>query len=359
MNTDQQHPAGFDLPVQVILIIDDDHDNLDIVSEYLEACHYSILVAEDGESGLKRAEYARPDLILLDIMMPGIDGYETCRRLKEMERTREIPVIFMTALADTEHMVRGFEAGAVDYVTRPVQREELVARVGVHLRMRELTTRLREANESLEQRIQERTAELRDNNEKLALELAERKRAEEALSESEAKYRRIVDTAAEGIWMLGPDTMTTFVNARMAEILGYAGAEMIGRPVTDFMFEEDAHDHLVKMENRRRGLSENYERRFRRKDGEAIWTLASARPVLDDDHDLQGTFAMITDITERKRSEEEIGKLNAELEQRVKERTAELERKNMELERINKLFVGRELRMVELKDKIRKLEKHD
>jgi PAS domain S-box-containing protein len=87
----------------------------------------------------------------------------------------------------------------------------------------------------------------------------------DALRESEAKYRRIIDTASEGIWLLGPDLMTTFVNARMAEMLGYSPDEIIGRPSTDFMFAEDVPDHLKRMENRRKGLSERYERRFRRR----------------------------------------------------------------------------------------------
>ena len=130
--------------------------------------------------------------------------------------------------------------------------------------------------------------------------------AEEALIASEAKYRRIVDTATEGIWVVGPDTMTTFVNSRMAEMLGYQAGEMIGQPLTAFMFEEDAPDHLKKTEARRKGVSENYERRFRRKDGQTVWTIASATPVFDDEHRFKGAFAMFTDITERKRAEESV-----------------------------------------------------
>ncbi|MDD5058296.1 MAG: MASE3 domain-containing protein [Sideroxydans sp.] len=126
------------------------------------------------------------------------------------------------------------------------------------------------------------------------------------LQESETKYRRIVETTAEGIWSIGPDDMTTFVNARMADILGYSAGEMDGRPMTDFMFGEDAPDHLKKLANRRRGVSECYERRFRRKDGQPIWMLASATPVLDEKNVYQGSFAMFADITARKQMEESL-----------------------------------------------------
>lgn len=135
--------------------------------------------------------------------------------------------------------------------------------------------------------------------------ITKRSRAKQALRESEERYRRIVDTANEGIWMLGPDTKTTFVNARMAEMLGYQQEEMVGRPVTSFMFEEDAADHLRKMDNRRQEVSENYERRFRRKDGSEVWTLASATPIFDERHRFNGSFAMFSDITERRMGEEQ------------------------------------------------------
>jgi PAS domain S-box-containing protein len=123
------------------------------------------------------------------------------------------------------------------------------------------------------------------------------------LQESEERYRRIVDTATEGIWLIGPDTTTSFVNTRMAEMLGCSGEEMIGRPFADFMFEEDVPDHLQKMDNRRKGISETYERRFRRKDGQTVWTHASATPIFDAGHHFNGSFGMFTDITERKRVE--------------------------------------------------------
>lgn len=136
-----------------ILIVDDNPINLRILADYLEAFEYRVLVARDGRSGIEKAQYAQPDIILLDVMMPDIDGFETCRFLKADETTRAIPVIFMTALSETESKVEGFEAGAVDYVTKPLQQREVLARIRTHLQLRELT-------ENLEQLVKQRTNEL-------------------------------------------------------------------------------------------------------------------------------------------------------------------------------------------------------
>jgi PAS domain S-box-containing protein len=123
------------------------------------------------------------------------------------------------------------------------------------------------------------------------------------LRESEAKYRRIVDTANEGIWMISQDGITITINTRMADMLGYNEKEIIGKPYTDFMFNEDIDDHQFKMMSRRNGIPGNYERRFKRKDGVTLWTQVSAAPIFNEEQKFIGSFAMFTDTTERKRNE--------------------------------------------------------
>ena len=119
-----------------ILIVDDEPMNVDLLEQELSAAGYRTRAAASGEEGIEIASKEQPDLILLDVMMGGIDGYEACRRLKAGELTRALPVIFLTALTDTFDKVRAFRAGAVDYVTKPFETEELLARVGTHIALR-------------------------------------------------------------------------------------------------------------------------------------------------------------------------------------------------------------------------------
>lgn len=136
-----------------ILLVDDTPTNLEILVKVFDKEGYEVFVATDGQSALEQVPSTRPDLILLDVMMPGLDGFETCQRLKANPATADIPVIFMTALAETNDKVKGFQTGAIDYVTKPIQHEEVLARVKTHLNLRSL-------QQHLEQRVTERTAEL-------------------------------------------------------------------------------------------------------------------------------------------------------------------------------------------------------
>ena len=129
---------------ETILIVDDTPANLGVLVETLGDAGYQLMVAEDGEEALAQTEQTEPDLILLDVMMPGIDGFETCRRLKARAKTRDVPVLFMTALSETADKVRAFAAGGVDYITKPIEHEEAMARVQTHLALRRLRRELQE-----------------------------------------------------------------------------------------------------------------------------------------------------------------------------------------------------------------------
>jgi diguanylate cyclase (GGDEF)-like protein len=128
----------------VILVVDDNPTNLSVLSQALKAAGHKVRVAVDGESAIEQLEENLPDLILLDLQMPGIDGFETCARLKANLATQDIPIIFITASADIENKVRGLSVGAVDYITKPFQHEEVLARVRVHLTLRFLTRKVQE-----------------------------------------------------------------------------------------------------------------------------------------------------------------------------------------------------------------------
>lgn len=133
-----------------LLLVDDIPTNLKMLFNYLKSLGFKVRIANNGEKALEQIERTTPDLILLDVMMPNMDGFEVCRRLKANVQTRDIPVIFMTAKTETVDKVKGFEVGAVDYVTKPIQQEEVLARINAHLTIRNLQKSLQQKNADLE-----------------------------------------------------------------------------------------------------------------------------------------------------------------------------------------------------------------
>ncbi len=168
-----------------IMIVDDDHENLKMLSLCFKGFGYRLLVAQDGKSAIKKVRLARPNIILMDVVMPGIDGFETCKRLKKNELTKDIPVIFMTSLNDTDSILKGFEVGAIDYVSKPFNFEEIKIRVSNHLKLQEQANIIFEKAQEFEGYNEELIAlneELETGNEELFREIEERKKAESSLA---------------------------------------------------------------------------------------------------------------------------------------------------------------------------------
>jgi len=169
----------------LVLLVDDDPGSLKLLSGALADQPFTVAVAIHGEMALRQIGRAPPDLILLDAQMPGIDGFEVCRRLQADPATREIPIVFMTSLAEPESRVRGLELGAVDYITKPFIREELLARVRTQLAIRagvkalaEKNAEIARARDSLEIEVARRTEELRATNQRLEREIEQSQAAE-------------------------------------------------------------------------------------------------------------------------------------------------------------------------------------
>ncbi len=254
-----------------VLMVEDSQTDAFLLKYELEAGGYDLTLErvetwEAMKAAMERAEW---DLVIADYDLPQFTGMAALRLLKE--KGPDLPFIVVSGRIGEETAVMMMRAGAHDYVMK----NNLVRLVpAVERELREAKAR------------------------------RERRRTEKALEETEAMYRRIVETANEGIWVINDKSQTTFVNRRMAEFLGFTVAEMLGQPATAFMFEKDLAGHRERMESRRVGQESHYEQKFRRKDGGGCWLYVSATPLRDAEDRFAGSFGMLTDITERKQAED-------------------------------------------------------
>jgi DNA-binding response OmpR family regulator len=206
-----------------VMVVDDNQLSLNLLTEILGFDGYRVRPYSSGHVALKSVAERIPDMILLDVRMPDIDGYEVCRRLKSDERSREIPVIFISALGEITEKVEGFKVGGVDYITKPFGVEEVLAGVRTHLTLRNMRKELEAQNEQLQQ------------------EVTEREQAEGALRESEAKYRVLIDNLPSIVYRGYADWSVDFMDRKVELIIGYPADEFNSSDVKSSESEHDLH----------------------------------------------------------------------------------------------------------------------
>ncbi len=296
MNIDQKK--------NTVLIVDDTVEDLRMLSRML-AC-YTVLQATDGELALSILGKTIPDIILLDIRMPGINGFELCRQIKLREELREIPVIFLSAVTDTEEKVKAFRCGGIDYITKPYHFEEVKARLETHLEI--VRYRLEAKNKNLE--LERVLSNLKE-------EARERKRVVEELSKSEERYRTLVESSHAFFWEFDLSAWRfTYVGKHAYDLLGYPIDDWYKENFwTEHIHEEDRKDSIeFCMEQTRLSKDHSFEYRMIAADGSILWIYDSVRVINIDDNGQKMLRGIMIDITDQKYAENRIHKLSSAVE---------------------------------------------
>ena len=280
----EQHTKG------EVLIVEDTPASLKLLSDLLTEAGYYVRQAPNGELALWTAQSRPPELILLDIRMPGIDGFEVCRRLKESPELRQVPVIFLSAQHDTDDKVRGFALGAVDFIAKPFQAEEILARTDAHVRLSRAQHALAVERALLEQRVAERTEEL-------AKEVEQRRANEEFLRLAS----QVFEATQDAIVVTDREAKIVATNPAFTQISGYEAAEVVGRNVLMLHAgEEDAAAFDQMLQSVLKTGLWSGEILARRKNGDTYPGLLSASVVRDAAGAVMNHVAVFMDITERK-----------------------------------------------------------
>ena len=261
-----------------ILIVEDEIPNLHLLSQFLAQEGYKVRQAERPQMAIDSALAKPPALILLDVRMPEMDGFEVCMRLKQDERTRGIPIIFIDELQDQQNKVRGFEAGGVDFITRPFQEAEVLARVRTHMELRNIQL-------NLESMIAKRTAEV---------------------IEREQRFRATFEQAAVGIAHVSPEGMFLRINKKFCDIVGYSEDEMLALTFQDITHPDDLDADLEHVRQVLKGETESYsiDKRYYRKDGSIVWVNLTVSLLSDKGGSPNYFVSVVKDISERKQTED-------------------------------------------------------
>ena len=280
-----------------VLIVEDTPASLKLLSDLLGGAGYAVRQAPNGELALWTAEARPPELILLDVRMPGLDGFEVCRRLKDIPSLRQVPVIFLSAQYDTDDKVRGFALGAVDFIAKPFQAEEILARTDAHVRLARAQLQLAQERANLERRVAERTAELEQVASTLAREVQIRRANEELLRLS----GQVFEATQDAILITDPAGIIVTANPAFTRITGYAAQEVVGTDIMRLHAEYTGEAVLLAL---RQGLRSSGcwsgEVQTRRKSGDTYPCLLSASTVHGPDGGVVNYVGVFLDISERK-----------------------------------------------------------
>ena len=326
----------FQMPEQAdILVVDDSIDSLKLLADLLSDRGYHVRPAANGEMALRSVAESLPDLILLDVKMPGMDGYEVCGRLKANEKTRRIPVLFISGVENISSKIKCFDVGCVDYITKPFQSEEVLARVRIHLELRWLQLQLERSHSELEERVQERTDELTQ--------------AYRALQASEVRFRGLFENSPVSIWELDfskvkdyleslkakdADNLEAYLNEHPGTVaqcveqvvvldVNCAAVELFGAPDKQTLLERLAKLFTAKSyEPFKHQLLAIWEGEFRMQhdamvttlDGEQRFVRINCSVSPGHEKTFSRVLCSLTDITEKKRAEEKIRRQLLELQ---------------------------------------------
>jgi PAS domain S-box-containing protein len=299
----------------VILVVDDVPQNIELLEAYLAGQGYEIVTAANGEEALEKISGNQIDLVLLDVMMPGIDGFEVTRMVRQDNAQRLLPIILVTSLNEKEDRVKGIEAGCDDFISKPVDKVELQARVRSSLKVKAYNDLLRNYREELESEVTERTEELRHVLERLQQEITVRKRNEEALRESENKYRLLADNIHDVILVLDMNLNYTYVSPSVKILWGYEPTEVLKQnafeTLTSSSWELAVRTlsevmELEKSEHRDMNIFRTLQLETIRKDRTVVWTEAKVSFVRDENQQAVSILGVFRDVTERKQTEDKL-----------------------------------------------------
>ena len=288
----------------VILVVDDEPQNIELLEAYLIPHGYEIVKAANGEEALGKLSGNQIDLILLDVKMPGMDGFEVTRKIRQDNTHRLLPIILVTVLRETEDRVKGIEAGCDDFISYPVDKIELLARVQSLLKVKAYNDLMSNYRTELESEVARSTEELKHTLENLQQDITERKQVEEELKKSEGKFRTIFDNASDGMFLVDLNARKFFIcNAMCTKMLGYTQEEFSTLDIADIHPREDLpfiYEQIGKFSKEEEGIRSDI--RFKRKDGSIF--AADLSPALLTIAEKKYLLINFKDISERKQAEE-------------------------------------------------------